>query len=146
MKKGCLFLLTLGFLVVLLGAGLLYYDLSIAPRQNAIAFCDLWKNQLQSISKPEDIPSAWRDTVYCRRFSDGWIVAAMYHGSCTENGGKAFNASVYRDSDGHTVVYHDYSPCAGGIEDMGRVWEFLAPAATFKEYKAKFKSGPPKSG
>lgn len=145
-KKGRLTARILGLAFAVMGGGFLAYNAFVAPQRGAEHFCEIWKQRLESISNPEDIPSQWAETVYCRRFSDGWILAAMHHGSCTQTGALAFNASIFRDSVGNIIVYPDYSPCAGGIRAMGAFWESLTPAATLHEYLSSFEDGPPKSG
>ena len=146
MKKR--FFIGLGVLgtIIAIGIAWTYYENVITPRISARNFCELWKLRLSTIRDPDKIPREWQDTVYVRRFDDGWIVAAFYHGSCTEAGAKAFNASVYWDCLGHLIVYPDYSPCDSGVEGIGHFWEVLSPAKTFSEYNSKYKDGPPKSG
>jgi hypothetical protein len=127
-----------------LGLAFVYYQLVLSPWRGKERFCKVWVERLQTIHAPEDIPSEWRDTVYVRRFSDGWIAAAMNHGSCTSTGGKGgFNATVLKDSNGQVIVLPNYSPCAPGIQEIGKFWEALYPAESLSEFYEKY-GNPPK--
>jgi hypothetical protein len=68
---------------------------------------------LKEISNPDAIPSSWSNVVAVRRFSDGWLLAAIHHGSCCSSGSGQFNAMVLRDSNGEALTLENWSPCAG---------------------------------
>ncbi len=121
--------------------GLVYYELCIAPQLAAKQFATLWKGRLSAISDPETLPAEWRDTVYLRKFNDGWILAAMHHGSCTGTGAACFNSSVLRDSLGNITVCPEWSPCDLDIESMGLLWERTSPVATLTRFNADIRDG-----
>jgi hypothetical protein len=68
---------------------------------------------LKEISNPDAIPSSWSNVVAVRRFSDGWLLAAIHHGSCCSSGSGQFNAMVLRDRNGEALTLEKWSPCAG---------------------------------
>ena len=118
-----------------------YYATVSVPSRGQERFCKQWTERLQPIHDPTDIPAEWGDTVYVRRFADGWIAAAMHHGSCSTSGGEScFNASVLRDSTGRITVLPSWSPCAAGIRGMGSFWESSQPAQTLGEFYQKYGS------
>jgi len=121
--------------------GLFYYELCISPKLAAKQFTSLWKERLNGISDPERLPAEWRDTVYLRKFNDGWILTAMHHGSCTGTGAACFNASVLRDSLGNITICPEWSPCESDIESMGLLWERTSPVATLTRFNADIRDG-----
>jgi len=121
--------------------GLFYYELCIAPQIATKQFVSLWKERLGTVSDPETVPAEWHDTVYLRKFNDGWILAAMHHGSCTGTGAASFNASVLRDSLGNITVCPKWSPCDSDIESMGLLWERTSPVATLTKFNADIRDG-----
>ena len=137
MKKIILIAVTTLAIIILGAIGMVFYGVCIAPRLAAKHFVSLWTERLSPISDPASIPASWKDTVYLRKFNDGWILAAMYHGSCTEG---SFNASVLRDSLGNITALPDWSPCAEDIESMGEFWERESPAASLVEFNSRLKN------
>jgi len=121
--------------------GLFYYELCIAPQLAAKQFTSLWKERLSGIRDPKTLPAEWHDTVYLRKFNDGWILAAMHHGACTGTGASCFNASVLRDSLGNITVCPEWAPCDSDIESMGLLWERTSPVATLTKFNADIRDG-----
>lgn len=112
----------------------------IAPKVASHRFISLWKSRLGTINDPGAMPDEWRKTVYLRKFSDGWILAAMHHGSCCASSvDDEFNTTVFRDSQGTITVCPDSSPCAAGIEEMGQYWESTSKTDSLYEYNLKFR-------
>jgi hypothetical protein len=111
------------------------YPAFVQPHLGRHEFCQKWKTNLKDISNPDAIPSSWSNVVAIRRFSDGWLLAAIHHGSCCSSGRGQFNAMVLRDSNGEELTLENWSPCAGTIAGIVSEWERCTPAQTLEECK-----------
>ncbi|MCB1226370.1 MAG: hypothetical protein KDK99_11200 [Verrucomicrobiales bacterium] len=139
MRRGCIITASgLGVLVLLVAAAVVDGNV-LAPRRGHERFVESWVERLRSVEAADDLPPEWDGVVYRRRFVDGWILAAMHHGSCAESGGgDGFNACVFRDSLGHVEVDADSSPCAGTLMAMGEIWEAATPADSLRDYRDRY--------
>ena len=126
----CAFLLVFVICAVLAS---IYWSIVIQPRAQSNLYKTEWVNSFMQYSQGAVIPTKWTHKVYSRNLNNHeWILAAMHHGSCCEQGRESFDATVFLDSRG-TITTCDWSPCASPL-DIGTFWKELVPASDLMEF------------